>query len=104
MRSRAGRDCTEEFPQVGRDRRSARWPARDPRRRAHGALCYIVGWDARRAKLFDRCAAKDGIQPFDALVDQFMSIEPYMDTADNRSAAGAPSPQALSIAYGLCIR
>ena len=42
-----------------------------------GALCYLAAWDARRAKLFDRCAAKDGIVPFDALVDQFMSVEPY---------------------------
>jgi hypothetical protein len=42
-----------------------------------GALCYLAGWDARRAKLFDRCAPKDGIEPFDALVEQFMSIEPY---------------------------
>lgn len=42
-----------------------------------GALCYLAAWDARRAKLFDRCAAKDGIEPFDALVDQFMSVEPY---------------------------
>ena len=31
----------------------------------------------RRAKIFDRCAAKDGIVPFDALIEQFMSIEPY---------------------------
>jgi hypothetical protein len=42
-----------------------------------GALCYLAGWDARRAKLFDRCAPKDGIVPFDQLVDQFMSVEPY---------------------------
>ena len=42
-----------------------------------GALCYLAGWDARRAKLFDRCAAKDGIVPFDALVNQFMSQHPY---------------------------
>ena len=42
-----------------------------------GALCYLAAWDARRAKLFDRCAPKDGIEPFDALVEQFMSIEPY---------------------------
>ena len=27
--------------------------------------------------MFDRCAPKDGIEPFDALVEQFMSIEPY---------------------------
>ena len=42
-----------------------------------GALCYLAAWDARRAKLFDRCAAKDGIVPFDALVEQFMTVEPY---------------------------
>ena len=42
-----------------------------------GALCYLAAWDARRAKLFDRCAPKDGIEPFDQLVEQFMSVEPY---------------------------
>ncbi|MGH2764127.1 MAG: IS630 family transposase [Thermoleophilaceae bacterium] len=42
-----------------------------------GALCYLAAWDARRAKLFDRCAPKDGIEPFDALVDQFMGQHPY---------------------------
>ncbi len=41
------------------------------------ALCYLAAWDARRASLFDRCATKDGIVPFDALVEQFMSTEPY---------------------------
>jgi DDE superfamily endonuclease len=42
-----------------------------------GALCYLAAWDTRRAKIFDRCAPKDGIAPFDALIDQFMSAEPY---------------------------
>ncbi len=42
-----------------------------------GALCYLAAWDARRAKIFDRCAPKDGIEPFDALVDQFISEHPY---------------------------
>ena len=42
-----------------------------------GALCYLAAWDARRAKLFDRCAPKDGIVPFDQLVEQFMSVAPY---------------------------
>jgi DDE superfamily endonuclease len=41
------------------------------------ALCYLAAWDAGRAKLFDRCAPKDGIVPFDALVEQFMTVEPY---------------------------
>jgi len=42
-----------------------------------GALCYLAAWDARRARIFDRCAPKDGIEPFDALVDQLMSQHPY---------------------------
>jgi hypothetical protein len=42
-----------------------------------GALCYLAAWDARRAKIFDRCAPKDGIEPFDQLVEQFMGVEPY---------------------------
>jgi hypothetical protein len=42
-----------------------------------GALCYLAAWDARRARIFDRCAPKDGIEPFDQLVEQFMSQHPY---------------------------
>ena len=42
-----------------------------------GALCYLAAWDAHRAKIFDRCAPKDGIEPFDALIDQVMSQHPY---------------------------
>jgi hypothetical protein len=42
-----------------------------------GALCYLAAWDVRCARLFDRCAPADGIEPFDQLVQQFMSIEPY---------------------------
>jgi hypothetical protein len=41
------------------------------------ALCYLAAWDVKHARLFDRCAPADGIEPFDALVDQFMSIAPY---------------------------
>ena len=33
-------------------------------------------WDVRRAKIFDRCAAKDGIEPFGQLVEQFMNVAP----------------------------
>jgi len=42
-----------------------------------GALCYLAAWDVRRARLFDRCAPKDGIKPFDELIEQFMTQEPY---------------------------
>jgi hypothetical protein len=31
----------------------------------------------RRARIFDRCAPKGGIEPFDQLVEQFMSAAPY---------------------------
>ncbi len=65
--------CADEKPSI-----QARTPqARDAARRAgvtrgqrveheyerKGALCYLAAWDARRAKLFDRCAPKDGIVP-----------------------------------------
>jgi hypothetical protein len=77
--------CADEKPSIqARARKHATLPARprEPAKIEHeyerkGALCYLAGWDARRAKLFDRCAAKDGIEPFDALVDQFMSQHPY---------------------------
>jgi DDE superfamily endonuclease len=42
-----------------------------------GALCYLAAWDARRARIFDRCAPKDGIEPFGQLIEQFMSVAPY---------------------------
>jgi hypothetical protein len=38
---------------------------------------YLAAWDVRRAKIFDRCAPKDGIVSFDALIEQFMTVEPY---------------------------
>lgn len=42
-----------------------------------GALCYLACWDVKRAKLFDRCEPKGGIEPFDRLVAQVMTQEPY---------------------------
>ena len=79
--------CADEKPSIqARRRKHATLPASPDHRRGQrveheyerkGALCYLAAWDARRAKLFDRCAPKDGIEPFDALVDQFMSQPPY---------------------------
>ncbi len=77
--------CADEKPSIQARKRIAKTLAAAPgegegraRVRADGrALCYLAAWDARRAKIFDRCAAKDGIEPFDALVDQFMSEHPY---------------------------
>jgi hypothetical protein len=42
-----------------------------------GALAYLAAWDVHRAKLFGRCEAKNGIEPFGRLVDEVMSVEPY---------------------------
>ncbi len=42
-----------------------------------GALCYLAAWDVRRAKVFGRCEEKSGIAPFDRLVEQVMTAEPY---------------------------
>jgi hypothetical protein len=42
-----------------------------------GALAYLAAWDVHRARLFDRCEAKNGIEPFGRLVEQVMSVEPY---------------------------
>jgi DDE superfamily endonuclease len=42
-----------------------------------GACAYLAAWDVHRAKLFGRCEDTTGIQPFDRLVEQVMSVEPY---------------------------
>lgn len=42
-----------------------------------GSLAYLAAWDVHRAKLFGRCEAKTGMVPFDRLVEQVMSQEPY---------------------------
>jgi len=42
-----------------------------------GALQYLAAWDVHRAKVFGRCEAHTGIEPFDRLVAQVMATEPY---------------------------
>jgi GNAT superfamily N-acetyltransferase len=42
-----------------------------------GALQYLAAWDVHRARLFGRCEAHTGIEPFDRLVAQVMTTEPY---------------------------
>jgi len=42
-----------------------------------GAWAYHAAWDVHRAKVFGRCEHKSGIAPFDRLVDQVMSQQPY---------------------------
>ena len=42
-----------------------------------GALCYLDAWDVRRGGVIGRSEPKGGIAPFDRLVRQVMSKEPY---------------------------
>jgi len=42
-----------------------------------GVWAYLAAWDTRRAKIFSRLEEKNGIGPFDRLVSQVMSQEPY---------------------------
>ena len=43
-----------------------------------GSLPYIAAWDVKRAKIFGRCEPRSGIEPFDRLVHDVMSQEPYL--------------------------
>jgi hypothetical protein len=42
-----------------------------------GALAYLAAWDVHRGKIHGRCEPTTGIEPFDALVRQVMTTEPY---------------------------
>lgn len=42
-----------------------------------GAWAYLAAWDVRRAKLYGRCESTTGIAPFERLIKQVMSEEPY---------------------------
>ena len=42
-----------------------------------GAWAYLAAWDVHQAHVFGRCEAKTGIRPFERLVRQVMSQEPY---------------------------
>ena len=54
-----------------------RAPARRARVSAHGAWAYLAAWDVHRARLFGRCEPRSGIAPFDRLVEDVMTQEPY---------------------------
>ena len=42
-----------------------------------GAVAYLAAWDVRRARVFGRLEATTGIEPFNRLVQQVMSQQPY---------------------------
>jgi len=46
-----------------------------------GALAYLAAWDVHHARLFGRCEPTTGIAPFDRLVAQVMTVEPYASAA-----------------------
>jgi transposase len=76
-----------------------------------GALAYLAAWDVHRARLFGRCEASTGIEPFGRLVAQVMTAEPYASAervfwvVDNGSShRGKASIQRLEGNYAnLCL-
>lgn len=71
-----------------------------------GALAYLAAWDVRRAKVFGRCEATTGIEPFGRLVQMVMKLEPYCSArrvfwiVDNGSShRGAAAVRRLQGAY-----
>lgn len=71
-----------------------------------GAVAYLAAYDVHRAKVFGRCEATTGIDPFMRLVAQVMSQEPYASAkrvfwiVDNGSShRGQASIDRLAAAY-----
>jgi hypothetical protein len=71
-----------------------------------GAVQYLAAWDVRRGRVFGRCEAHTGIEPFGRLVEQVMGQEPYRTAArvfwlvDNGSShRGAAAIARLQGAY-----
>jgi hypothetical protein len=44
-----------------------------------GAWAYLAALDVHRMRIFGRCESKNGIEPFDRLVDMVMRRSPYRD-------------------------
>lgn len=71
-----------------------------------GAWVYVTALDVHHARVFGRCETKNGIAPFDRLVEQVMTRPPYNDarrvfwTVDNCSAhRGAKAVERLRRLY-----
>ena len=71
-----------------------------------GALAYLAAWDVHRAKVFGRCEHTTGIEPFDRLVEQVMTCQPYASArrvfwvVDNGSSPAARPPSTGSKTAG----
>jgi hypothetical protein len=61
-------------PRMGKDGRGMRVEHEYERR---GAWTYLAGLDVLQAQVMGRVELKNGIVPFDRLVDQIMGVEPY---------------------------
>src|SRR6266542_2651559 len=71
-----------------------------------GALAYLAAWDVHRGKIHGRCEGTTGIVPFEPLVRQVMTAEPYASArrvfwvVDNGSShRGQASAQRLRRAW-----
>jgi DDE superfamily endonuclease len=77
--------CADEKPSIQARRRihETRPPGSGSGQRVEhtyqrgGALTYLAAWDVRRGRIFGRSERKSGIEPFDRLVRQVMSKQPY---------------------------
>ena len=77
--------CADEKPSIQARRRkhpslppAPALPARiEHEYERQGAWVYLAAWDVRRAKIFGRCAHRNGIQHFDGLIGEVMDQEPY---------------------------
>jgi len=71
-----------------------------------GAWTYIAGLDVHHARIFGRCESKNGIAPFDRLVEQVMTRPPYNDARPSSgswtTAQSTVVPEPLS-AYEISI-
>ena|GEM_PF-5312987 len=82
LRSSKAKSCwTEPLGFIEELWGTATWQySRDNACRAYhrgGALAYLAAYDVHRAKIYGRCDATTGIEPFTALVAQVMTQEPY---------------------------
>jgi DDE superfamily endonuclease len=99
--------CADEKTSIQARRRKHRTLAPapgDPIRVEHeyvrkGAWAYLAAWDVHQARIFGRCEAKTGIRPFERLVRQVMSQQPYCSASrvfwvvDNGSSHRGPRCQ-----------
>jgi hypothetical protein len=77
--------CADEKTSIQARRRKHRIVGPEPGRpmrveheyQRKGAWAYLAAWDVHQARIFGRCEHKTGIRPFQRLVRQVMSQEPY---------------------------